>query len=144
MIRTATKFDKTEIKTFLRMFRDESNAVELSHVDDSNYLDRLIDSILIGRGVIFIAEGRGMLAAAIAPSIWCEKTLILHEIAWFVRPEYRGTSVGARLFKAYIEHGRRLKSEGRIRYFTITKIDSSPDLKYQKHGFTKRDENWVQ
>jgi GNAT superfamily N-acetyltransferase len=65
-------------------------------------------------------------------------------LAWYVKPEYRNTTIGYRLLKAYVEYGKQLKAQNRIKMFTITKMVTSPDIKYGKFGFTKLDENWVQ
>ena len=104
----------------------------------------MLDSILAGQGVIFIEEGKGLLAALIMPSIWNDKVFVMHELAWYVRPEHRRSSIGYRLLKAYILYGNELKNKERIKYFTLSKLDTSPNLKYEKQGFRKKDENWIQ
>jgi hypothetical protein len=43
-----------------------------------------------------------------------------------------------------VEYGKQLKAQDRIKMFTITKMVTSPDIKYGKFGFAKLDENWVQ
>lgn len=143
-MRQATRYDKPAIKDLLRSFRDESGFTELADIDDSPYLDATLDAILAGQGVVFIEEGKGLLAALITPSVWNDKTLIMHELAWYVKPEHRKSLIGYRLFKAYILFGNGLKDQGRIKYFTMSKLDTSPLLKYEKHGFRKKDENWIQ
>lgn len=143
-MRQATRYDKPIIKDLLRSFRDESGFTELADIDDSPYLDATLDAILAGQGVVFIEEGKGLLAALITPSVWNDKTLIMHELAWYVKPEHRKSSIGYRLFKAYILFGNGLKAQGRIKYFTMSKLDTSPLLKYEKHGFKRKDENWIQ
>ena len=144
MIRKATKFDKPFIKELLRSFRDTSGYAELAHVDDSAWIDKLIDSMLAGAGVVFIAEGKGMLAAIIQHSIWCDKTFVMQELAWYVLPEHRGSTAGYRLLREYMRFGNELKAAGRITYFTLSKLDTSPAMDYTKQGFRKKDENWIQ
>lgn len=142
-MRQATRYDKDEIKTLLRAFRDEAQFDELAQVEDSEYLDQMLDMILVGGGVVFLEEGKGLLMAIIQPSIWDRQLLTMHELAWYVLPEYRRGSVGFRLFDAYVKHGEKLKADGRIRYFTMSKLDTSPTLKYERYGFRKKDENWI-
>jgi GNAT superfamily N-acetyltransferase len=142
MIRQATKYDKTEIIAMMREFHDEADLPELPQNEE--YFNVLLDSIFAGQGVIFLKEGKGLLMAMILPTIWCNKTFALHELAWYVRPEERNTTIGFRLFAAYLEYGKQLKEQGRIKYFTMTKLDVSPNLKYEKYGFRKKDENWIQ
>jgi GNAT superfamily N-acetyltransferase len=144
MIRQATKYDKTEIIEMMKQFRAEANFPELLKVDNEEYWNTMLDGILAGQGIVFFEEGKGLLMAIVLPTIWCNKTFAMHELAWYVCPEERNTTIGFRLFAAYLAYGKQLKEQGRITYFTITKIDTSPNFKYEKYGFRKKDENWIQ
>jgi N-acetylglutamate synthase-like GNAT family acetyltransferase len=144
MIRKATKYDKTQIVEMIRLFRDESKIEQYKNFNNVEYVNKLLDSILAGQGIIYIEDNVGLIIGVIIPTIWCDKTLALHELAWYVKPEHRNTTVGYRLLKAYVEYGKQLKEQDRIKMFTITKMVTSPDIKYGKFGFTKLDENWVQ
>lgn len=143
MIRVATRFDADEVAALMRQFRAESPLADV-YGNDEEHFAQLFTNILAGQGVIFIAEGKGLMMGIILPSIWSGKVMALHELAWYVKPEHRNSTVGARLFKAYVEHGKQLKANGRISFFTVSKMVSSPTLKYEKHGFRKIDENWIQ
>ena len=143
MIRQATKFDKTEVTEMMRMFRDEADLPEYLDAEDDSYWNLLLDTMLAGKGVIFLEEGKGLLMAIIHPTIWSNKVNTMQELAWYVKPEFRHTTVGYRLLKAYIEYGDELKEDGRIKFFSVSKMDTSPDIKYQKFGFRKKDENWI-
>jgi GNAT superfamily N-acetyltransferase len=143
-MRIANKFDKTEIIQMLRMFRSESNIEQYKNLDNENYINYLLDQILGGLGVIYIEEGKGIIIGLIAPVIWCNKHYALHELAWYVKPEYRNTTVAYRLVKAYIEFGKQLKKNKRVILFTLSKLPDTPSLNYEKLGFKKIDENWMQ
>lgn len=144
MIRQATRQDKEQIIELMKLFRTESNIKQYQGLDNESYWNRLLDTILAGAGVIFIEDGVGLIMALITPTVWCDKTLYMQELAWYVKPEKRNTSVGYRLLKKYVDYGNKLKSEGRISIFAIAKMVTSPDIKYGKFGFTKLDENWIQ
>jgi GNAT superfamily N-acetyltransferase len=144
MIRQATKYDKTEIINMMKQFRAEADFPELLKVDNEEHWNTMLDGILAGQGVVFLYEGKGLLMAIVLPTIWCNKTFALHELAWYVCPEERNTTIGFRLFAAYLAYGKQLKEQGRVAYFTITKLDTSPNFKYEKYGFRKKDENWIQ
>lgn len=145
MIRQANKFDKTQIIEMLREFRNESPIQQYKELENAPYINSLIDSIMAGRGVIFIADGIGMIMGLITPTIWDDKTLALYELAWYVKQEHRSTSslVGYRLLREYLNYAKRLKDEGKIKLYTITKMTTSPDIKYEKFGFSKIEENWM-
>ena len=144
MIRQATKYDKIQLQEMMRMFRDESPIEQYKNIDNPEYFDSLVDSIIAGRGVIFIEDNVGFIIGLISPIIWCDKTYAMYELAWYVKPKHRMRMVGVRLLKAYINYAKQLKEQGRIKLFTITKMVSSPDFDYSKLGFKKIEENWMQ
>ena len=144
MIRQATKYDKLQVQEMMRMFRDESPIQQYKDIDNPEYFDSLVDSIIAGRGVIFIEDNVGFIIGLISPIIWCDKTYAMYELAWYVKPKHRMGMVGVRLLKAYIDYAKQLKEQGRIKLFTITKMVSSPDFDYSKLGFKKIEENWMQ
>jgi hypothetical protein len=144
MIRQATRQDKAQIILMMKLFRRESNIQQYKDLDNEPYWNRLLDTILAGAGVVYIEDGVGLIMALITPTVWCDKTLYMQELAWYVVPEKRNTSIGYRLLKKYVEYGNKLKAEGRICFFAIGKMVTSPDIKYQKFGFSKLDENWIQ
>jgi hypothetical protein len=144
MIRQATRHDKQQIIVMMKLFRREANIQQYKNLDNEPYWNRLLDTILAVSGVIYIEDGVGLLMALITPSVWCDKTLYMQELAWYVVPEKRNTSIGYRLLKKYVEYGNELKAQGRIAMFAMAKMVTSPDIKYGKFGFTKLDENWIQ
>ena len=144
MIRQATKYDKPQIIEMMRLFRDESKIEQFQDFNNEPYINRLLDNILAGMGVIFIEDGKGFIMALISHTAWCDKTFQMYELAWYVRPEHRGGTVGYRLLKTYVDYGKQLKEQGRIKIFTIGKMVTSPNIKYEKFGFSKLDENWIQ
>lgn len=144
MIRKATKYDRIQLQEMIRMFRDESPIQQYKDIDNPEYFNSLVDSIIAGRGVIFIEDNVGFIMGIISPVVWCDKTYAMYELAWYVKPQYRMGMVGVRLLKEYINYAKQLKDQGRIKLFTITKMVSSPDFDYSKLGFQKIEENWMQ
>ena len=144
MIRQATKYDKTEIIEMLKCFRDESPIKQYFQDDDIEHWEMILTNVFAGQGKIFIEQGKGLFFCLILPSIWSKKVLVLHEVAWYVLPQYRNGTSGYKLLKAYLEYANELKNSGKIKYFTLSKIATSPNLKYEKLGFRKIDENWIQ
>jgi GNAT superfamily N-acetyltransferase len=144
MIRQATKYDKVQIIEMMKLFRAESKIEQFQDLDNEPYWNRLLDNILAGMGVIFIEDGKGLIMALISHTAWCDKTFQMYELAWYVKPEHRGGTVGYRLLKTYVDYGKQLKEQGRIKIFSIAKMVTSPNIKYDKFGFSKLDENWIQ
>jgi hypothetical protein len=144
MIRLATKYDNEQIIKLMKCFKDESPMREFFPNNDESYWNLMLENIYAGAGAVFLEEQKGLLLSMVLPTIWSNKIFALHELAWYVHPTFRGGSTGYKLFKSYIEYGKKLKQEGRIAYFTMTKLISSPDIDYSKFGFKKTDENWIQ
>jgi len=144
MIRQANKYDKTEIIEMMKRFRAESHIKQYQEIDNEEYWSQLLDSIFAGAGIVYIAEGKGLIMGLIAPVIWSNKHYAMHELAWWVKPEFRNGTAGYKLVKAYIEYGKKLKEEGRIILFTLSKLPLTPSIDYAKLGFNKVDENWMQ
>lgn len=144
MIRQANKYDKDTIKELLRQFRDEAPIQEFKQFENVQWIDSLIDCILAGSGIIYIDDQkRGMIIGLITPVIWDNTTFQMNELAWYVKPQSRHTTIGYRLLKSYIAHGEQLQKAGRIKTFTLAKLTNSPNIKYEKYGFRKLDEIWV-
>jgi N-acetylglutamate synthase-like GNAT family acetyltransferase len=144
MIRQATRQDKPQIIEMMKLFRAEADIVQYRTLDNEPYWNRLLDTILAGAGIVFIEDNVGLIMALITPTVWCDKTFYMQELAWYVKPEKRNTSTGYRLLKRYVDYGNQLKDVGRISMFAIAKMVTSPDIKYGKFGFSKLDENWIQ
>lgn len=144
MIRKATKYDKPQIIEMMRQFQQESPIEEFKGIVNEPYWNRLLDTILAGAGVIYIEDGKGLIMALISHIAWCDKTYQMYELAYYVKPEHRNGTLGYRLLKTYVDYGKQLKAEGRIKLFSIGKMVSSPDIKYNKFGFNKLDEIWIQ
>lgn len=143
MIRQATKYDKQQILELIKQFRDESKIEQYEHLDDVDYFYQLLDVIIAGKGIIYIEDNKGLIMGLISQIIWCKKTLYMHELAWYVKPEYRNGTTGYKLLKAYIDYGNKLKQENRIKFFTLGKLPATPNFDYTKLGFKKTDEIWI-
>lgn len=145
-VRDATPFDIPVLLDMLRRYRDCAPLDFLHEADDSIYITQVLTELMAGRGVCLIAEtdkAVGMLISQVTSSMWSPKHLVLYEMAYWVNPEDRGSSAGYRLLRAYAEHGQAMKDQGRISAFFISKMSTSPDIKYDKFGFTKLEEMWV-
>ena len=146
MIRQATKYDIDSIVEMLKHYREVSPLTQLREANDREYVNRLLGTILSGLGAIFVADrGKlvGMLISIKSNNLWHPRMMELHELAYWVEPEARNGTIGYRLLKAYCDYGDQLKQEGRINFYTISKMIESPDIKYHKFGFNKLEETWI-
>lgn len=147
MIRKATRHDIPAVLDMLREYRQATPLEFLKDADDAEYVGHLLHELIAGKGVVFLAEqgdkSIGMMVAAVMPSIWSPKHLVLTEFAYWVAPEHRGGTAGYRLLRAYLDEAIALKDAGRICNAFISKMSNSPDLKFSRFGFSKLEEFWV-
>jgi len=144
MIYRATKFHKPIIVDLMKQFADESPIDYCHAYADMEYGNKLLDEIFAGRGAVFLSDDYGILMSIILPCIWSDKIYGLHELAWYVKPEKRGGISAYKLLKAYNEYGELLKTTGRIKYYTMSRLVTSPDMDYSRFGYRKQDEIWIQ
>jgi len=145
-IRDASPFDIPDILDMLRSYRRLTPLPFLAEADDAEYVTKMLTELMVGKGLVLIADKdgiAGMLIAVIAPSMWSPKHLIMTEMAYWVEPECRGGTMGYRLLAEYKKRGDELKKNGRITNYLISKMSNSPNLQYQKFGFEKLEEFWV-
>jgi hypothetical protein len=85
----------------------------------------------------------GMLIAVIQQDSWLPHVKTMKEIAWWVEPEHRMSSLGYRLLKEYIKCGEKLVESDIIEGFTLTNMMQSPDFDLEKRGWRPVETNYV-
>ena len=139
MIRKITRFDYDQLCEFMIEFAIETG---IKTYDKETYNYEYAKNILLRcekAGVSLVAEHEGKIVGMIlslrVPEVWMPDIIRLRELAWWVRPEYRSTTVGARLFAEYRSQAQELLDEKKITGYTITKLSTSPDFDYERRGF---------
>jgi N-acetylglutamate synthase-like GNAT family acetyltransferase len=67
----------------------------------------------------------------------------MREIAWWVDPEYRGSSAGGKLLAEYNRIGELMVEKDIISAYTITTLGMSDHLNLQKRGWHAIETNFV-
>ena len=146
-VRKATKFDLPKIIEMLHRYKLAGPTNISNAFDNEDHVTILYAHIMAGKGLALVSEKdnviTGMLLAMVDSIIWDPDTRIMRELAYWVDEEYRGSSAGYRLLSEYVKQANEMVDEGRINAYVITKMANSPDLKYDKFGFTKTEEIWV-
>lgn len=147
MIRQANKFDIPHIVEMLKNYRDAAPLEILKQANDQKYIENLLNEIISGMGIIFLAEKDnliiGMIIAGVVNNVWNPRIKQCSEIAYWVELEHRGGTAAYRLLKSYIDECEKMMKSGRIQMYTMSKMINSPDLKYEKFGLSKLEETWV-
>jgi len=138
-VRLANKFDlpyfiKTVKTVQAKEFAKEFHEIEL----DEDYLNSLFVTVINGGGIALIAESEeivGMTFAVITPNVWSPETFFLHNILFYVEPDWQHTRVGYQLIKAYNKAGLELKTENRIKEFTMTAAEPLFEVDFDRFDY---------
>ena len=147
VVRGAVFDDYEAIKRFMIDFANANpfKGLHNPHYNDV-YANRLIDKIR-KNGVALVAEKDGeiigMLLAMVQGDIWLPIIKTMREVAWWVDPEHRGSSAGAKLLAEYTKVGDQLVDNNIISAYTITTLGMGDHLNLQKRGWSPIETNFV-
>lgn len=146
-VRLANRYDIDVIVNMMKHYADAGPVEILRDVQNEEHVRKFITAILVGSGRIWLAEREnrviGMLISVRNPNLWNPQLVYLQELAWWVEPEFRNTTAGARLLYAYRNYAIDEIEAKRIVGYTISKMINSPDFDYSKLGMTKLEETWI-
>ena len=127
-----------------------ANAAPVEDYHNPKYSYRGVQNFLtnvLKAGTIIVGEVdgeiQGMIIAAVDSNPWLPHIRTLKEMAWWVEPEYRNTSLGYRLLKEYIRVGKLGQDTGAISNFTITTLMDSPIRDLERFGWRPVEKNYV-
>lgn len=138
MIRLATKYDIPALLEMLKKYNAEIQIEKYKDQSlwDKDYIEKLLFSLIVGRGFIIIDEEyKGMLLAVISPNVWCPKSNELNELAWWVEPSSRNGTLGGKLWLEFNKQAKKLLDEKRIDVVYTSLMVGSPAIDYSKRGF---------
>lgn len=147
MIRCADLKDFHRVMQLMVNFANQSPLPD-HHNPQYNYrsVEHFLAKISRG-GVVLVGEVdgeiQGMLIAQVMTDSWLPEVRVLKELAWWVEPEYRQTSLGYRLLKEYVKLGKSLKEKNVISAFTLTTLMDSPIRDLERHGWRPIEKNYV-
>jgi len=144
MIRHATKFDVPRLIEMLWHYHDSGSIDNLSVINDKSAM-KILSVIIAGGGIALVSEKNniitGMLLAICVPYLWDNTKLVMNEVAYWVEPEYRGSTAGYKLLKKYVELCDDMKDEGRIQFYTMSQMNGQ-HLNYERFGFKPIEQTW--
>lgn len=143
-IRLANKFDIPQLAEMLRHYRD-SGAIKGLKVENEETGLKILTAIIVGLGVAIVSEKNnvltGMLLAIKSPFMWDNTKLVMSEIAYWVEPEYRGTTAGYRLLSKYVEIADEMVQKQIIITYTMSQM-AEQKLDYSRFGLRPIETTW--
>lgn len=85
---------------------------------------------------------RGLLIAALAPMWFSPATLVAVELAWWVDPEFRGSTAGVRLLEAF-EAWAHTKGATRLAMSTLPDLGTTAQLMLEERGYRLVEKSWA-
>lgn len=138
-----TAITKVDYEDLCDMMTEFARSCGVGDLNRETYDRKYAKNVLLRcerTGASFIARNEnqqaiGMILSMRVQELWIPNIIRLRELAWFVVPEYRHTTVGARLFSEYKKAAETMMKENKITGFTMTKLHNSDDFDYEKRGF---------
>lgn len=118
---------------------------QMGEMLDEDTVRELIDTVVDGH-IALIAEDEktgaraGVLGAMVTPHPFNRHKRMSQELVWWVAPEYRGTTAGAKLFVTYTNLAKRMAD-----YVVISRMVESPigPEVFTKRGYRLADSNYI-
>lgn len=135
-MRYATKYDMPHLLDMMRAYADEAGIETLKQNQNENHVKTLFYEMIKGRGFVLVDDQlRGFLAAYITSNFWNSKIRELHEVAWWVDPQHRDTSIGGRLWLRFNKLAQDLLDQKRVQIVCTSLMPASPDIDYTRYKF---------
>lgn len=139
MIKQATRYDIPRLIEMIEQYALENPNIELfknQDLHDAKYIEQLLFEIINGRGFILMDKNmRGCFIAIRNQNIWCPKVIELHQLMWWVEPEFRGVLSG-RLWKAFDKAATKLLEEKKIDLVFTSVTAKSTFTDFTKRGYS--------
>lgn len=138
MIRQATRYDIPKLLKLIEQYCYEA-PIEILKAKEHHsvaHVENLLFQMIVGKGFVLVDdEFKGAIGGIITPNVWCPEVMELHELFWYVKPEYRNGIIGGKLLIKFDDMAQNMMQTGRIQLVHISKMPSSPNIKYEKLGF---------
>jgi N-acetylglutamate synthase-like GNAT family acetyltransferase len=146
MIRKATRYDLPILVEMVKQYAKEFPS-ELAKQDrwiEEQHIQQLLMTMIAGCGFVLIDDDkRGFLAAIVLPNLWYPKLTELCELAWWVTPEHRNSTIGGKLWVAFDKEAETMMQNGRVQYVKTSLSAESPAINYEKRGYKKLETSYI-
>lgn len=147
-IREANKFDVHQVINLIHKFQEANKLPEslMQELDDT-YLNKLFHHLILGAGVVYLAEVDsnivGMIIGLKSSSPWFPNQITLKELMLYTTKEYQGKGIGSKLLKAYNNKAKELLENKEISLYAVSITKDLGKLDYKKYGYKKIEETWA-
>lgn len=145
MIRLANKWDIPQLKELFTCYYQEQFP-QYTDIPMAN-VEKLLTMVIAGAGVAVVDEQlgeiKGAIIAVVCPNVWDPSKMVLTEILFYVRPNWRNGLSGGRLIRRYTEIGQEWRDAGKVVHFTISHTSKLP-IDYSRWDYKNGESVWYQ
>ena len=147
-IRLANKFDVKQVIELIHKFQEANKLPEslMKELDDT-YLNKLFHHLILGAGVVYLAEVDskvvGMIIGMKSSSPWFPNQITLKELMLYTIKEHEGKGIASKLLKAYNDKAKELLENKEISLYAVSITRDLGKLDYKKYGYKKIEETWA-
>ena len=135
-MRYATKYDMPHLIEMMKAYANEAGIETLKQNQNEGHVKTLFYEMIKGRGFVLIDDQfRGFLAAYVTSNFWNSSVKELHEVAWWVVPEFRDTSVGGKLWLRFNKLAQDMLDQKRVQIVCTSLMPNSPNIDYTRYKF---------
>ena len=135
-MRYATKYDMPHLIEMMKAYADEAGIETLKQNQNEGHVKALFFEMIKGRGFVLIDDQfRGFLAAYVTRNFWNNSVKELHEVAWWVVPEFRDTSIGGKLWLRFNKLAQDMLDQKRVQIVCTSLMPNSPNIDYTRYNF---------
>jgi len=147
-IRLSNKFDVNQILNLVSGFVNSAKLnKQIKDNIDYNYINQLYHHLILGAGLVIVAEENnkliGIIAGIKSPNIWYTKDITLREIIFYITPNYRKGRTAYKLITEYNKIAKQMLDEGKINSYTMTNTEELHKIDYSRFGYNKIEETWA-
>ena len=88
-------------------------------------------------------EPVGLLLAVKENNIWAPTQCQMRELVWYVKPEYRNTTIGGKLFLEYCRRADELLKDGTIQGYFTTRMTNTDQMNLERRGFRLMEQTYL-
>ena len=135
-MRDATRYDMDALVQMMRCYASESPQQFPNELLDPVHVENVFFQLMAGRGFILIDKDyRGFLAAGVIGNFWVPRFYELKELAWWVDPNHRQSTVGGRLWSEFNSRADEMLEQERVQSVSTSVMSNSPSINYEKRGY---------
>lgn len=131
-------------KAYVLSVIERFSAINGSGIPVSGTLKEDFEPYFEAESMVFcVKEGKGVLMGVVYPHFTNHGYLVAQELGWWVEPEYRGTTIGARLLKEFEKEVTRRGAKSIVMFSIKESMQEKVDSMYLRCGYKQLEHTFI-